>query len=157
LRFRILELAARWSSPRPRVAADADRAAAGDTAAATAAADPRWPLLRMAIGGLRASAARAGARLLVAQGGTTGPAMTNALRAICDTLHVECVDLTPALACVGPSAHYQYDGHWRAAGHRAAAAVLCPVLRTALEDIVRKSGASTVRASTPVDPHRGDT
>ena len=92
-----------------------------------------WQRFAAALRLLQALVRADGADFLLVQATTYGPVMTARLEQICATLGVQRFDLVPLLAMAPLPVTYAIDGHWRAAGHRLAAAAVAPVVCGLLE------------------------
>jgi hypothetical protein len=87
-----------------------------------------WKRIRLALERLRESVHETGATLVVAQAYREGPDGNGRLRRICRDLRLPYIDLVPALPADDGSLFFQYDGHWRPAGHATAARELAGAL-----------------------------
>jgi len=93
---------------------------------------------RLAIADLQDVVRSHGGELAIVQAGTRGPDMSAWLRSSCADLDIPFLDLEPALRAFPEPVRWQYDGHWRSAGHRAAANAVLPFL----QDLIRERDAS---------------
>jgi len=93
-----------------------------------------WRVTALALRDLRDRVLGHGGQLAVVQAGTRGPDMSARLRALCSDLGIRYLDLAPALQACPERVHFQYDGHWRSAGHRAAAGAILPFLQASMRE-----------------------
>lgn len=80
-----------------------------------------WSVLGLGLESLRDLVKGQGAQLLVFQTSSSGPAMTRELQDACSRLGLGHYDLTPVFAGEREDLSFEFDGHWRTAGHRIAA------------------------------------
>jgi len=136
LKFRFLELRGRLARGAPGSPAPASGAPrTGDDVVVR---EPRWVLFRAALAGLQHSVQESGAQFIVAEGSTYDESMSVALGTICKEFGVPLVRLEPALEALGKDLRFEFDGHWRAGGHRIASRELAPVVERELRAVTAR-------------------